>query len=644
MEHAVDRSIIFDQEQLDPFDILWQFKDVLAAIGGLETDLTGQTTTVVAGFAAGPTGPASLTINLAAGRLYQQSVMDSTAYGALASDSSVVQQQGVAPAQSVLLSTAGLSAGQSMWALVQAQFSQLDVVRTGDPTGGVLNYFNSNNPTQPFQGPNNDGASQPTERKATVSIEVIYGAPATTGSEVPPNPTGGWVPLFLVDLTFAQTAITSGQILVAGPSVGSNVPSNYPAAPFLAGLLNQHHKGTSGQAPQIDLTAEVKNTLPLANLPASSTSGGGIGVLKLHAGNPNGNLAGNFKLNGTLDLAVDTVGQLLYFCSVSGTSSTAVWASVSGATTSIFAGGTATGTVNAQIVASTTPSGFTKSPGQVVTFTGLNNTSSATLNIDGTGLSTVQKNTGGGNVNLTGGEMNGFVTVLWTGTIYLLQPGLLGQLATLNIGQWLKNDGTGNLTINVDSSLQDNGSGKLQLTPSFIPASGSMMLFGGSSPPSGWLLCNGQGFSRTAALFAAIGITFGSGDGVTTANVPDFRGRVPGGVDGGAGRLSGLTLGVAIGNQAETIGQSNLPAVSLFGSASGSISGAASTTGLMGHGPVSTTAGDGAEAVYFASGASIPGLPVTGSFTGSASVALGGSNVPMETVQPTLGVNVIIKL
>jgi hypothetical protein len=217
-------------------------------------------------------------------------------------------------------------------------------------------YFNTNNPSQPFEGPNNDGASQPTKRKATITIQIIYGSPASTGSEVPPNPTAGWVPLYLADLAFNRTTVVSGQILVARPSVGASVPNNYPGAPFLAGLLNQHHKGIPGQAPQIDLTSEVKNILPLLNLLVSSTSGGGIPVIKLHAGNPNGNVAGNANVNGASDLCIDTTGQLLYFCSATGTSSTAVWTSVAGATTSVFAGGTATSTVNAQVVASTTPS------------------------------------------------------------------------------------------------------------------------------------------------------------------------------------------------------------------------------------------------------------------------------------------------
>ena len=50
--------------------------------------------------------------------------------------------------------------------------------------------------------------------------------------------------------------------------------------------------------------------------------------------------------------------------------------------------------------------------------------------------------------------------------------------------------------------------------------------------PPGWLSCNGNAVSRTyyAELFAIIGTTYGSGDGSTTFNLPNFRGRVPVGV------------------------------------------------------------------------------------------------------------------
>jgi len=58
---------------------------------------------------------------------------------------------------------------------------------------------------------------------------------------------------------------------------------------------------------------------------------------------------------------------------------------------------------------------------------------------------------------------------------------------------------------------------------------GIIQAFGGTTPPSGWLFCNGAAISRTiyADLFAAIGTTYGSGDGFLSFNLPDLRGRVP---------------------------------------------------------------------------------------------------------------------
>lgn len=73
---------------------------------------------------------------------------------------------------------------------------------------------------------------------------------------------------------------------------------------------------------------------------------------------------------------------------------------------------------------------------------------------------------------------------------------------------------------------------------------GMVQMFAGSTAPTGWLLCHGQAISRTdyATLFAAIGTTWGAGNGSTTFNVPDLRGRAPIGAGSGSG-LTSRTLG-----------------------------------------------------------------------------------------------------
>ena len=344
----MDRTLFWDQNQSRTFDYVEGDHDVLYALANLTQDILGGTTTMISGLAASQTATPSLTINLAQGRIYQSAAADATANGAIPQDLTSIFQQGNAVAQTVTLSTTGIGAGQSRWSLVQAQFAQADSIRANDPNGGLLYFYNSANPSSPFEGPNNDGLTTPTVRQGLVSIGVITGAAATTGSEVPPSPTSGWVPLYLIDLTYGQTTIINSQILVAGPSVGTNVPSNYTQAPFLAGLLNEHHKGIAGYAPQIDLTAEVKNILPLTNLPASNTSGGGLSVTKLNAGNPNGSVAGNANVNGASDFCFDTTNKILYVCTTTGTTSTAVWvaAGSTGVADSFVAISTTGGTVS----------------------------------------------------------------------------------------------------------------------------------------------------------------------------------------------------------------------------------------------------------------------------------------------------------
>lgn len=65
-----------------------------------------------------------------------------------------------------------------------------------------------------------------------------------------------------------------------------------------------------------------------------------------------------------------------------------------------------------------------------------------------------------------------------------------------------------------------------------LPA-GSIMAWGGATAPTNWLICNGNAISRStyASLFSAIGVMYGAGDGSTTFNLPDLRGRVPVGLD-----------------------------------------------------------------------------------------------------------------
>ena len=89
---------------------------------------------------------------------------------------------------------------------------------------------------------------------------------------------------------------------------------------------------------------------------------------------------------------------------------------------------------------------------------------------------------------------------------------------------------------------------------------GVILAFGGSSAPSKWVLCDGSAISRTtySELFSVIGTTYGNGNGTTTFNIPDLRGKIP------VGKNSGTfnTLGGSVGAETHTLTEAQLPVVS----------------------------------------------------------------------------------
>jgi microcystin-dependent protein len=80
--------------------------------------------------------------------------------------------------------------------------------------------------------------------------------------------------------------------------------------------------------------------------------------------------------------------------------------------------------------------------------------------------------------------------------------------------------------------IDDTAGTSINVFESVVPV-GACVPFGGSSPPSGWALCDGSELNRVtfADLFDVIGTSYGVGNGVTTFNLPDLRSGVPVGLD-----------------------------------------------------------------------------------------------------------------
>jgi microcystin-dependent protein len=200
-------------------------------------------------------------------------------------------------------------------------------------------------------------------------------------------------------------------------------------------------------------------------------------------------------------------------------------------------------------------------------------------------------------------------------------------------------------------------------------SAGTIIPYGGSSAPSGFLLCDGSAVSRTtySTLFGVISTTFGSGDGSTTFNVPDLRGRVVAGKDnmGGsaASRLTGTTmspdgntLGATGGEQTHTLTTGELASHThtasvtdpghhhdLWGSNANANNnyagfGQSFITGVMGE--VGTASG-GTPAAYTNAGAGHQ-LVIDSTTGTTVSNATAGSGTAHNNVQPTLILNYII--
>lgn len=181
-------------------------------------------------------------------------------------------------------------------------------------------------------------------------------------------------------------------------------------------------------------------------------------------------------------------------------------------------------------------------------------------------------------------------------------------------------------TIQADSDLKcfiglpaDNPAASTQsvaglqaLLDALVPV-GSVYAYAGSTAPSKFELCDGSAISRTtySALFAVIGTTYGAGDGSTTFNLPDLRGRVVAGKDdmggtaasrmtsGSKAGVSGIVLGASGGVEEHQLTEAELAAhdhpVGNQGSRSDLVGGGSTSAATSGTNNTTSAGGDEAH-------------------------------------------------
>jgi hypothetical protein len=138
------------------------------------------------------------------------------------------------------------------------------------------------------------------------------------------------------------------------------------------------------------------------------------------------------------------------------------------------------------------------------------------------------------------------------GALFILPPGKTGadwggmadrSIAYYRDGAWVQltpNPGWGAFVLDEGTRLTfRNGAWRRDVA---VAPAGLVMLCANAAAPAGWLTCAGQLVSRTAypLLFAAIGQTYGAGDGATTFGIPDLRPR-------NVGLPTGMTHAISTG-------------------------------------------------------------------------------------------------
>lgn len=169
----------------------------------------------------------------------------------------------------------------------------------------------------------------------------------------------------------------------------------------------------------------------------------------------------------------------------------------------------------------------------------------------------------------------------------------------------------------------------------------SIMAFGFSFAPYGWLLCQGQllQIAQNSALFSLLGVYYG-GNGTTNFNIPDLRGKVIVGMNGvGSGTYP---LGQYGGSESFTLTLANMPLhthTAALSAASATIK-AYSGTGT-GTAPNSRTAVLSGSTVNLY-GSTAPDTVMNvggGAVTGTVTIGATGTGTPFSQMQPYCAIN-----
>ncbi|HUB11002.1 MAG TPA: hypothetical protein VMB34_03520 [Acetobacteraceae bacterium] len=215
----MDRNLVYPGAIPLDTDLLSLNRNIMIAVGYLAQATLGASP-VVDGLVCLPTVPPSMTVIVGPGIVSQLAVIDAMPYGSLPADATdPLLKIGINTESTAFSLIAPTTSGQSTNYLIEVTFQEADI----NPV--VLPYYNASMPSQPYSGPTNSGVAQNTLRTQCVQLQMKSGTPAITGAQLTPPVDNGWFGLYVITVSYGQTAISAANI------------ATLPAAPFIAWKL-----------------------------------------------------------------------------------------------------------------------------------------------------------------------------------------------------------------------------------------------------------------------------------------------------------------------------------------------------------------------------------------------------------------------
>jgi microcystin-dependent protein len=189
--------------------------------------------------------------------------------------------------------------------------------------------------------------------------------------------------------------------------------------------------------------------------------------------------------------------------------------------------------------------------------------------------------------------------------------------------------------------------------PYGIPVGGLLPYVGSTAPNSSLILPYGQAISRTtySVLFGIVSTTFGSGDGSTTFNVPDIRGRsifgldnmggsAAGRVTSGSSSIDGTTIGASGGAQIVALDITEIPSHDHFGTTGNE----SSHTHHFGYNTAGAQSGSGVTPVTFIAGSGDNSVTTGAGSSHNHSISAQGGGDAHQNMPPAIVLPYILRV